>query len=233
MDDGEEAEPTGLPGPAARPVLDGLRLTLFEALSSKRPVLGQMYLGALAALDRGDPESLAQGAHSMRVLLEKLPTYVEGIPQERRSPSLTEAARNLATSFNQAKDTSGCWTDDDWRGEIDASLRKLLRNGLPSFLAVAAAMKPPRRTERAELLRRVDDGPLPMPAVVEELRIAEWEVYSGFFQGVSHHTRETSTEEVANMMRRCEQFLLDRLVPRTFENRAAIAAIIAEVEHGK
>ena len=177
MDDGDEAEPTGLPGPAARPVLDGLRLTLFEALSSKRPVLGQMYLGALAALDRGDPESLAQSAHSMRELLEKLPTYVEGIPQERRSPSLTEAARNLATSFNQAKDTSGCWTDDDWRGEIDA--------------------------------------------------------YSGFFQGVSHHTRETSTEEVANMMRRCEQFLLDRLVPRTFENRAAIAAIIAEVEHGK
>ena len=146
MDDGDEAEPTGLPGPAARPVLDGLRLTLFEALSSKRPVLGQMYLGALAALDRGDPESLAQSAHSMRELLEKLPTYVEGIPQERRSPSLTEAARNLATSFNQAKDTSGCWTDDDWRGEIDASLRKLLRKGLPSFLAVAAAMKPPRRT---------------------------------------------------------------------------------------
>ena len=215
------------------PPLDGRQSALFEVLAAKNEILSQMYLGALDAMGRGDPESLVHSGHSMRELLEKLPVFFDEVPQERAGPSLKDAARTLLDHLNRAKRNSNCWSDDQWSGEIDAPLKSLLSKGLTKFADVVAAMKPPRRSERKELLRRVDGGPLPMPEVVEDLRVKEWETHAGFFQGVSHHTRTVQADEFRSMMWQCEQFLLDRLVPRTFDDRADIAAIVREVERGE
>lgn len=222
------APPTFPPAPP----LDGRQATLFEALASRSDRLGQIYLGVLSALERGDSESLAQSAHSMRELLEKLPTFFDEVPQERVGPTLKQAANTLLDHVERAKRSSRCWSDGKWEGEIDAPLRKLLDKGLETFSAVVAAAKPPRRAERTALLRRVDASPYPMPQAVEDLRIKEWEAHADFFQRLSHHDITVEIEDFRGRLWRCEQFLLDCLVPRTFDSRAEIAAIIAEVEGG-
>lgn len=219
-------------GPIAGPSLEGRQAVLFDTLAARSASLGRMYLGVLAALERGDPESLVQSSHSMRELLEKLPSVFEQVPQERSGPSLKEAANTLLANLERAQRNSRCWSEERWEGEIDGPLRKFLEKALRAFSDVVAAMKPPRRTERTELLRRVDASPLPMPQVVEHLRVQEWEMHAGFFQGVAHHTLEVELEEFRSMVWQCEQFLLDRLVPRTFDDRRQIAAIVAEVESG-
>jgi len=191
-----------------------------------------MYLGAIGAVARGDPESLVHAAHSMRELLEKLPTYFEEVPREKDVPSLKQAAKALVDRIESAKRSSACYSEHRWSGEIDGHLSRLLEGGLTRFASVVADQKPPRRLERTELLRRVDGSPLPMPEEIERIRIEEWERYIGFFQGVSHHSVPVDAPRFSSMLWQCESFLLNQLAPRTFEDRAAIAALVTEVERG-
>lgn len=216
----------GTPPPAASPH----RQTLLTALSDQEVALGEMYRGAVAALAYEYPEAIAQCAHSIRELLEKLPTYFD-VPKERSGPSLTEAAKGLKTDLDRAKQNSKCWSGSAWDGNLDGALKRFLKRA-EMFMVVLDEMKPPRRGEAQRFLREVDSGPYPLPQSIEEIRLAEWERYRSFFQGVAHHQNLISRDEFLAMFWRCEEFLLNQLVPRTYEDRSTIANIVAEVERG-
>lgn len=75
---------------------DGPQQSLYEALIAKSSELGSIYIGALMTLERRDnPDRLAQAAHGLRELMEKLPKYLD-LPIQNRSPSLKEKVRDLS-----------------------------------------------------------------------------------------------------------------------------------------
>ena len=78
--------------------MSGQQRGLYEALDEIHQNLADMYLGALTAFSSNNPDRLAQAAHSLRELIEKLPMYI-GIPF--RSANLGEKVQNSRATMGQ------------------------------------------------------------------------------------------------------------------------------------
>jgi hypothetical protein len=212
------------------PVLSGAQRALYEALARLHTTLADMYYGALLVFAQTDnPDHLAQAAHSLRELMEKLPRHVN-VPLDRKGSSMTERVRKL-----QAK-----WIKLSNEGKRDGKSLKAgseIGEGLESFLDCAKEFfawveieRPSRKNRTAKVVRSLDPVTRPLPAAIEDLRIKEWETCHDYLENVSHHT--WSAEELDRWISALERYLLDKLCPRTFEDHAALDAIIKKGEQG-
>jgi hypothetical protein len=100
---------------------------------------------------------------------------------------------------------------------------------LEGFFDWFAADRPARRQRAAALLRELDPGTGTLPAPIESLRVEEWRECTTFFVRAAHHGPCTE-EEFRQWLDVFERFLLDRLVPRTFDNADQLDALIEEGE---
>jgi hypothetical protein len=207
--------------------LSGRQRAVVEALGD-RPRLVAWYLGARAVLSQEEnPDRLAQSAHSVRELLEKLPNHFD-VPVEKGTFILTDQAKALSQEFDKVMAKSETYQGGEWVGEIDSRLRKFLRRAA-TFFDNLSTNRPPRSEEAKGFLRATDPSPLPLPGTIEELRIREWNAYRDYFVGVAHH-RSTDENEYERWLDLFEDFILTQLVPRTFEDRAEIRTLIEEAE---
>lgn len=211
--------------------LDGPQQTLFEALDARSSELGKIYFGALMTLGRKDnPDRLAQAAHGLRELMEKLPKYLD-LPIEKKPPSLKEKVRRLAQRRDKAINNSGSRDGSAWRGEIDNHLQKFLIES-DEFFEWFEAEYVTRRRRTVKLLRDLDPSALPLPEPLEEPNVEQWNKCHDHFQGVSHHTIKGVEEDVRSHLSSLESLLMDRLAPRTSEDFATIDELIREGETG-
>lgn len=110
---------------AARPIGDRAQIELLELLRSRDPRLGQTYEGALHAYaDPGNPDHLAQAAHSMRELFDALPAAV-GV-ERRKTADLGDKVTLVAAGWKKAIGRTTT-VKAGWHGEIDSPLRKVLQ----------------------------------------------------------------------------------------------------------
>ncbi len=65
---------------------------------------------------------------------------------------------------------------------------------------------------------------------LQELNVDQWTVMRDFFMSVAHHRHLSTKEEFVQWLNALEGFLLDKLVPRTFQNFDAIDRLIEEAE---
>ncbi len=208
---------------------NGSQQTLYEALMSRSSELGSIYFGALITLERKDnPDRLAQAAHGLRELMEKLPKYLD-LPIEKKPPSLKEKVRRLAQRRDKALDNSSSRDGSVWRGEIDDHLQKFLKES-DEFFDWFEVEHLTRRGRTVKMLRRLDPSALPLPEPLEEPNIEQWNKCNDHFQGVSHHTISGVEEDFRSQLSALESFLLDRLAPRTSEDFAVIDELIREGE---
>ncbi|MDE9364229.1 hypothetical protein PZ938_01290 [Luteipulveratus sp. YIM 133132] len=207
--------------------LTGRQRAVVEAFGDRHNLVA-WYLGARSVLGQdGNPDRLAQSAHSIRELLEKLPHHFD-VPVEKRAFILSERARVLGQSFDKAVAKSKTYEDGKWSGEIDAPLRQFLQRA-EDFFGKLAVKRPPRSQEAKGFIRATDPSPLPLPDTIEELRIKEWNAYRDYFISVAHH-RSAEPDEFERWLELFEDFILKQLVPRTFEDRAEIRELIEEAE---
>lgn len=211
--------------------LAGPQQTLYEALVSKSSELGEIYFGALMTLGRKDnPDRLAQAAHGLRELMEKLPNYFD-LPVENKGPSLKEKVRHLAQRRDKALNSSNSRDGSAWRGEIDNHLQKFLKES-DEFFVWFEAEHPTRKQRTVKMLRGLDPSALSLPEPLEQPNIEQWNKCHDHFQGVSHHTINGVEEDVRSQLSALESFLLDRLAPKTSEDFAMIDELIREGETG-
>src|SRR4051794_24588394 len=78
--------------------MSGQQRGLYDALGEIHQNLADMYLGALTTISSNNPDRLAQAAHSLRELIEKLPMYI-GMPF--RSANLGEKVQNLTQQWKK------------------------------------------------------------------------------------------------------------------------------------
>jgi len=215
---------TDLPLNPATPVpaeLNGQQLALYRALSAKEPGLAAMYYGSIHVLQHPEnPECVAQAGHSLRELMNALPRYLD-IPLPGEQARLGDKVAVLATRWGALT------VQEDWRTDLPA---------INKFLAAAEELfgwlktdRPKRKDRTAKMLVSLDPTGRPLPGVIETLRIAEWETYHDRFVAAAHHS-EIDHAELTAIVYEFERFLLDRLEPRTFEDRAALDEIIREGE---
>ena len=187
-----------------------------------------MYIGALAVLeDLHNPDKLAQCAHSLRELMEKLSLAVE-VPMKAHRDNLRAKVRELEDSYLRSRGQTICFTPaEEWKGGIDAHLQRFLAR-LGDFFDWFSTNYPRRRQEVHGVLMRLDCSERPLPQVLASLNVNAWQAKREYFQSVSHHGREAKEDEFRSWVNALERFLLERLVPRTFEDFAEIDALLGE-----
>jgi hypothetical protein len=207
--------------------LTGNQQALYGALQVKAATLATIYHGALSVFqDPGNPDRLALAAHGLRELMEKIPRYLD-LPKEEPSSNMTGQVRALHKSWRDTVEKTICLTDGCWNGPIDTFLERFLQRVCDFFLWVDSA-RPPRRQAVTAALRKLDPLPYPLPEPIEKLRLKEWEFIHNYFEKVSHHNGTATVDEFSRWLVNLERFLLDHLIPRTFEDHARIDEIIDE-----
>lgn len=221
MSDAMAEEGSASSAPAPPLVLSGQRRAVLDALSEQDRRLADMYAGALHVIGQSsNPERLPQAAHSIRELIEKLPRYLD-VPTPTAPPSLKEEVRSLVTAWREAAIDPATF---DARRAADF-LHKFER-----FAAWFESVHLTLRQRAAATVRRLDPLGRALPTPIEKLRIKEWQECNGFFQGVSHHTKPCTDDELHQWLDVLERFLLDRLRPRTFDDFSEIDKLIEEGE---
>jgi hypothetical protein len=191
-----------------------------------------MYLGALKALESSgnpNPDALAQACHSLRELMEKLPTWYASVPAPGELPKTDEKARTLAGGWERMREKSTCLKDGNWGGEIDRYLQRWLRDA-EKFFDWLRESRPEHHKRSTKLFRRLDPMGLPLPTVIEDERLQQWSKCRQCFVQISHHRTAAVPEEVRLQVSMMEDILLDLIRPTTFRKHEGIDAIIENGE---
>jgi len=225
----QELELSPVLNPGAQPlVLTGQQRALLQALKQKEAALAVMYRGGLIVLaDVSNPDRFSLSAHAMRELMEKLPKYLD-VSTKAQQERLKDKVYEVGQSFHGMQQRTGCFNASaGWDGAIDGHLRRFLLR-LVKFFDWFAAHHPRRRDELHGVLVRLDGSGRALPASLASLNLDAWEKMRDFFVNVAHHRKPGDEEEFRLWLDALERFLLDRLVPRTFEDFADIDALLGE-----
>jgi hypothetical protein len=114
-----------------------------------------------------------------------------------------------------------------WNGPIDVHLKAFL-DSLGKFFEWFSNHYPRRREETHSALTRLDASHRQLPPPLAELNVDTWEEIDDYFQSVAHHRRPADEAEFRQWLEAMERFLLERMVPRTFEDFAEIDAMLEE-----
>jgi hypothetical protein len=213
--------------------LKGPQLALERALAGMNADLARMYQGALVVLgDDSNPDRVALSAHGFRELMEKLPAYMDVAMPAHRGSLKSEAKNAQAVWTRSVRQTACRQPDGTWSGQVDVHLQKAIR-AVEAFFSWIDENLPRRRDEIDQALTRLDPGGPGIPAPLQSLNITRWQTMQDFFVPVSHHKLQTTAQDLARWAEELERFLLERLVPRTFDDQDEIDRVIAEAARGQ
>lgn len=210
-------------------LLDAQQIACYKALQEKAPNIAGIYIGALIVMRQEDnPDKLSQASHSIREMMEKLPEVLD-VPITAMNEGLKDKVQAQQTNWQETVEKTNCYKGKQWEGEIDAKLQKFLK-GLGEFFNWFTEHQPRRRAEVREVLRSLDNSRILLPVPLEEENVRIWLKIRDYFVLICHHRHSTTVEEFNQWLSALERFLLDRLLPRTFDDIETIDKIIAEGE---
>lgn len=226
----EEHESDVHPDPKRPVALSRVQQRLHDALSERGERLGAMYLGGLQVLqDAANPDRIAQSAHSMRELMEKIgelePRAAEG---SRNTGSMKSRAFNLKSDFEKAKRNSKEYSGElgGWEG-FDGHLRRFLGK-VADFFDWIDSDRPLRRELLQRTMVRLDASGRTLPQPLLDRRYRDWKEMVDFFQNTSHHRSSPSLDQFRERIGELEAFLSTVLVPTTFDDLDAIDTLLKE-----
>ena len=223
------AEADGAPDQTRQLALSRKQQQLHNALRSYGEELGAMYLGGLRVLhEAANPDRVAQSAHSMRELMEKIGELESA--NAAGSPSTGSMVVQLKQDFVQLKrKTKGYSEAGGWTGPFKSNghLYRFLKK-LDDFFAWVEANRPSRRARFQRAMVRLDPSDRALPKPLRDRRYRDWKQMNDFFQKTSHHRSFPSRDEVRERIGELETFLARVLVPETFDDLNAIDAVLQE-----
>lgn len=178
------------------------------------------YEGALAVLNYVIPDRLPLAAHALREIMDWLPRYID-LPVVHTT--LGAKANNLRDEWERLRKKTRCLRDGKWTGEIDAAVTRFLERA-DEFFGWMTEQRARKTQQTAKVLQALD--PIGLPAPLVEDNASSYLKIRNFFVEVSHH-KGCSDEEFTEWVAAFEVFLLDRLVPRTYEDFDAIDQLVA------
>ena len=205
-------------------VLTSKQQDILEVLKSKQTEgypLSDWYIGALYTLNNlYNPDRIAQAAHSLRELLEKLPVVVHGGDVRVKVPGFAEKRNIISERLLRAKKHY----PEGWKGKpIDKNVKKLLTD-VEEYLELTR--QPTRREQIQQTLATID----PMVNFLDsETREAKRDRYYHLcdqLQKFTHHKSNSDIAEFNNCLKELENAIFDLLAPITAQDQKEIQTIL-------
>ncbi len=201
---------------------------------STDPDLASMFVGACHAVqDKSNPDYLAQAAHSLRELMEKL-EGARGLPVA--DPVVAEAkgklgdkARELHAKWQAAQKKSKCLAQKSPATEIDPPLRKFIGH-VDDFFKWVTNNRKLWADKPGRLVKGLDPLAASLPQNVQDAQAQEWKAIDEYFQTVTHHGSKPELAQFEATMAALEVFLHSRLAPTKAQNQHDLQKLISEVE---
>jgi hypothetical protein len=205
--------------------LVGRRQTLHASLAAKSPAMADLYESALQVLqDVSNSGRLLLAAHAIREMTDELPSVMD-LPIFADQGRLGDQVSALETAWDRALE-SGCHTDGQWSGTIDARLERWLGR-VQQFFQWWRESRPKRRHVAVTLFRHLDPAGIPLPETLEKQRADRWLELHNYFVRTAHRA-PTTAEDFEKRLQVLEQLLLDSLFRQPSEDLSAIDAILKE-----
>ena len=203
--------------PRERDVSDVLR-----SKETEKYPLSQWYLGALYALDNHyNPDSVAQAAHSLRELLEKLPRVTQGSDVQARVPGFAEKRNIINERVLKAKKRY----PEGWKGkQIDKNLAKLLTD-LEEYLDLN--QQPTRREQIQQTVAIIDPMVNSLDSKTQEAKRNQYYNLWGQLEGFAHHKINPDVAEFNKCLEELENIVFDLLAPVTAQDQKGIQTILS------
>lgn len=202
---------------------------LHGALCKHDEQLGVMYLGGLQVLrDPANPDRVAQSAHSMRELMEKIGETELPTAEGRSTRNMKNEVFNLRDALAKAERNSAGYSESGgWTGPFDGHLYRFLKK-LSGFFDWVDSDRPSRRAQFQRTLLHLDPSGRPLAEPLRDRRYRAWREMWDFFQDTSHHRAFPGLDGFRRRIGELEVFLGSMLVPRTFDDLDAIDALLKE-----
>ena len=186
-----------------------------------------MYVGALWALAQStNPDRIAQAAHSLRQVIEKLGERV-GAPL-KTAGTLGGKVRDLRLKWRKV-DLPSVFDAEAESGSLAPRVRAFLGE-VREFFRWYDEEQPNRREQVARFLARTDPSRRPAPQPVEKRLTDRWLHLLGELSAIAHHRPDGTEARVRELLDGLSALIMDTLRPRTFERQDEIDRIIAEGE---
>ena len=196
-----------------------------QGRENERYPISQWYLGALYVLENhSNPDRIAQAAHSLRELVEKLPRVALESDLRVNSYNFQEIRREIAARITKDRQRY----PEGWDGKlIDRLLAETLEKASLYFEKI---QQPTRREQVQKAIVSID--PLASQFDVEILSSKRDKLHrlSEQFQKFAHHQGTPDALEFVNCLEALEKELLDLLAPRTAQDQREIRSILERTD---
>lgn len=206
------------------PALAGLTLNprqrqLHGALTAKNKMAADLYYSALVTLAQPDiPCRLIMAGHALREMVDNLPKFF-AIPQPEKPANIKVEVNNLKALWDKCKASK----QDAWDGAVGAAEKKFFKKA-KKFFDWYSEEHTIRYERNAALVRTLDLSANKLPRRLEEARVQEWQDHYHFFSGVAHLKDDA---EFYKWLEALEDYLLNALIPRTFDDFSEIDALLS------
>jgi hypothetical protein len=212
---------------ALQPMLTGRQSLVFQSLAGRSEIVAVLYRDGIETLQRESSSDIFYSAgHAIRLFMHDLPTLFD-LPTLGSLPQLSNKIRDLDPVW-EAACKSSCRVDGEWKGQIDASLGKLLC-ALEEFFSWRRDQLPKKQQIAEEVFRRSDPAPVALPPDLFERRAKRWLKLYGYFSSVAHMS-STTLNEFQDRLTEVEEIVLSCLYRQPSETFAEIDAILEEEE---
>lgn len=219
--------PTGDSGSDPRPPqLEQRQLEVWRILrakSSEKFPLADWYFGAIAALrNTFNPDRLAQAAHSLRELLEKIPRALKTEASGVSGDQLKKKREAVRAAFvaEKAKFSDG-WQDKVITQELEEVLKRM-----EQYFDLCD--RPDRREQVFAGLTRLDPMLQTLPAQLrQEKRQRYFELWIRL-EGFAHHGGKKNEDDFTECVEDVENLVFDLMAPISADDQSLLSGILAE-----
>ena len=183
--------------------------------------LSQWYLGALYGLDNHyNPDRIAQAAHSLRELIEKLPRVVQGSDVQTDTTDFKGMRRSINNRISKDKERYS----EDWKNKkIDARLDKTLRKIENYF---ERNQLPTRDEQMQQAVATIDPMVNSLDSEIRERKRKQLHLLWKRLERFAHHNNNPDVEEFGNCLKELENTIFDLLAPITAQDQEEIQTIL-------
>ena len=206
-------------------VLTSKQQDVLEVLQSKQTEeyrLSDWYTGALYALDNHyNPDRVAQAAHSLRELLQKLPRVVQGNEVHVSATDFAGMCRSINDRILKDKERYS----EGWKNKkIDARLDKTLRKVEDYF---SRNRQPTRKEKIKQAVATIDPMVNALGSEIQAVKHNKYHHLWSQLEEFSHHGSRPNVAEFKKFLEELENIVLDLLAPVTVEDQKQIQTILS------